>query len=93
MLLERGLKWKPKTSIFKNNLDNFSQKREGAWEIQGAPRNKKPVLDPKERKAIQMAPLVKEKKKEGHSGLEEVTTLTLRLISLSLKDNWTRIFF
>ena len=40
-----------------------------------------------------MAPLVKEKKKEGHSGLEEVITLTLRLISPSLKVNWTQIFF
>jgi len=43
---------------------------------------------------IPMAPLVREKKKEGHSGLEEVITLTtLRLIFSNLKVIWTRIFF
>ena len=61
--------------------------------MQGVPRNKKSILGPKERKAIPMVPLVKEKMKEGHSGLEEVTTLTLRLISPNLKVIWTRIFF
>ena len=86
------MKWKPKSSISKHNVDNYWKKREGAREVQEVPRNKKPGLNPKERRAIQMAPLLKEKKKEGHFGLEEVTTLTLRLISPSLKVNWTRIF-
>ena len=40
-----------------------------------------------------MAPLVKEKKKEDHSGLREVTTLILRLISPNLKVTCTRTFF
>jgi len=58
-----------------------------------SPQIKKSVLHPKRRNVTPVAPLVKGKKMEGHSSLEEATTLTSRLISPSLKVNWTRIFF
>jgi len=48
---------------------------------------------PKGEESHPMPPLVKGKKKAGHSGLEEVTTLTLRLIFPNLRVNSTQIFF
>ena len=90
--LREKAKLEAQVNCLQSQLGQLSSVKKKEFERQGVPTIKRSILDPKERKAIPIAPLVKEMKKEGHSGLEEVITLTLRSIFPSSKVNWTRIF-
>ena len=79
--LRKKAKLEAQNKYLQKQLGKLMEERRRGLRSSRSPPDQEARSRLEEEETTPMAPLVKGKKKEGHSGLEEVTTLTLRLVS------------